>query len=47
MSMITLHNVRDIRDDRVYSIVIVKANKAKWFVPVEPKAEPVEEPEEE
>lgn len=32
---IKLFNVRDIRDDRVYSVVIVKANKAKWFVPAE------------
>ncbi len=31
--MVTLRNVVDIRDNRYYSIVIVKKNKAKWFVP--------------
>ena len=32
--MIILYNVRDIRDDREYSVVIVKERKAKYFVPV-------------
>jgi len=32
---VTLYNVRDIRDDREYSVVIVNAKKAKWFVPIE------------
>ena len=30
--MITLYNVMDIRTGNVYSVVKVKANKAKWFV---------------
>lgn len=33
--MITLHDVMDTRTGNVYSVVKVKANKAKWFVPVE------------
>ena len=37
--MVTLHNVRDIRDDRVYSVVIVNQRKAKYFVPVEEEQE--------
>lgn len=40
--MIELHNVMDIRTGKVYSEVRVKANKAKWFVPVEPEPEPEE-----
>ena len=35
MEKVRLYNVRDIRDDRVYSVVIVKARNAKWFVPIE------------
>lgn len=35
--MIKLYNVRDIRDDRVYSEVIVEERKAKYFVPIEPE----------
>lgn len=30
--MITLYDVTDIRDGRHYSVVMVKASKAKWFV---------------
>ena len=33
--MITLYNVRDIRNDREYSVVIVSAKKARFFVPIE------------
>lgn len=33
--MITLYNVMDIRNGREYSVVIVKENKARWFVPIE------------
>ena len=32
--MIRLTNVMDIRDNRVYSVVIVSERKAKYFVPV-------------
>lgn len=32
--MITLYNVMDIRDGRRYSVVIVSAKKAKYFVPI-------------
>ena len=35
MKKITLHNVLDIRTDKFHSIVIIKENQAKWFVPVE------------
>lgn len=35
MNKITLYNVRDIRTDKVHSIVIVKARDAKWFVSAE------------
>ena len=35
MRKVTLHNVRDTRDNREYSIVIVDERKAKWFVPIE------------
>lgn len=31
--MITLYNVVDIRNGKHHSIVRVKANQAKWFVP--------------
>lgn len=31
---VKLYNVRDTRDDREYSIVIVDQRKAKWFVPI-------------
>lgn len=31
--MITLHNVMDIRTGNTYTIVKVKASKARWFVP--------------
>lgn len=37
--MVTLYNVRDIRDDRVYSVVIVNQRKVKYFVPVVQEAE--------
>lgn len=33
--MIELYNVRDIRTNKIHSVVIVKARNAKWFVPVE------------
>lgn len=33
--MVTLYNVMDIRTGNVYSVVVVKASKAKYFVPVE------------
>lgn len=42
---VTLKNVRDIRDNREYSIVIVDSRKTKWFVPIEEEpaaAEPEE-----
>lgn len=43
--MITLRNVMDIRTGNEYSVVRVKANKARYFVPIveEPEEEPVEE----
>ena len=31
--MIKLYDVVDIRDGRYYSVVIIKKNKAKWFIP--------------
>ena len=31
--MVTLYNVIDIRTGQHYSVVRVKANKARWFVP--------------
>lgn len=31
---VTLYNVMDTRDGRVYSVVIVDKRKQKWFVPV-------------
>lgn len=31
--MITLYDVMDIRTGNIYSVVRVKANKARWFVP--------------
>ena len=33
--MITLYNVRDIRDNRCYSVVKVNQKKARFFVPIE------------
>lgn len=33
--LIELHNVRDIRTDKVHSVVIVKTRMAKFFVPAE------------
>lgn len=33
--MITLYNVRDIRTNKVHSVVIVKARMAKFFIPAE------------
>lgn len=33
--MITLVDVVDIRTQKYHSIVVVKKNKAKWFVPAE------------
>ena len=33
--MITLYNVMDIRTGGIYSVVKVKSNKAKWFVPID------------
>lgn len=42
--MIKLYDVVDIRDGRYYSVVIVKKNKAKWFVPyVEEEMDDTEE----
>ena len=32
--MIELHNVMDIRTGNIYSVVRVKASKAKWFIQV-------------
>lgn len=32
--MITLYDVMDTRTGNIYSVVKVKANKAKWFVPI-------------
>lgn len=32
--MVTLYNVMDIRDNRCYSVVIVSARKARFFVPI-------------
>lgn len=37
--MITLRNVMDIRTGNIYSVVKVKANKARYFVPVEEEEE--------
>ena len=31
--MVTLYNVMDIRDNRVYSVVIISQRKVKYFVP--------------
>ena len=31
--MIRLYNVRDIRNDKIYSVVICSPSKAKFFVP--------------
>lgn len=31
--MVTLYNVMDIRDNRVYSVVIISQRKTKYFVP--------------
>ena len=31
--MITLYDVIDIRNNRHYSVVVVKESKAKWFIP--------------
>lgn len=33
--MVTLYNVTDIRTGQRYSIAVVKARNAKWFVPNE------------
>ena len=33
--MVTLYNVMDTRTGQHYSVVRVKENKARWFVPVE------------
>ena len=33
--MITLYDVTDIRTGQRYSVVRVKAGKARWFVPAE------------
>ena len=33
--MITLYNVRDIRNDKVYSVVIIKERMARYFVPAD------------
>lgn len=33
--MVKLFNVRDTRDGREYSVVIVSAKKARFFVPIE------------
>ena len=37
--MVTLYDVVDTRNGKYYSVVIVKASKAKWFVPYEPQEE--------
>ena len=39
-NMITLHDVIDTRTGRHYSVVMVKANKAKWFIPAPVGVEP-------
>ena len=31
--MVTLHNVIDTRTGNYYSVAIVKAKNAKWFIP--------------
>ena len=33
--MITLYDVMDVRDNRIYSVVKVNPKKVKWFVPIE------------
>ena len=33
--MVTLYNVMDIRNGKIYSVVVVSERKAKYFVPVE------------
>ena len=37
--MKTLYDVIDLRDGRHYSVVKVKANKTKWFVPATEETE--------
>ena len=39
MEKVKLFNVIDIRTNQFHSVVIVKANKAKWFVPAVEEAE--------
>lgn len=33
--MVTLYNVMDIRNGKIYSVVVVSERKAKYFVPIE------------
>lgn len=37
--MVTLYNVIDTRTNKFHSVVRVKENKVKWFVPAEPPEE--------
>lgn len=37
--MVTLYNVEDIRTGNFYSVVRVKANKARFFIPADPPEE--------
>lgn len=39
MKRIRLENVIDIRTEKFHSVVIVKENQAKWFVPAEEPTE--------
>lgn len=39
MKRVRLENVIDIRTDKFHSVVIVKENMAKWFVPADEVSE--------
>ena len=41
--MVVLHNVIDIRNGAHYSIVRIKENKARFFIPAPSEEEPEEE----
>lgn len=35
--MVTLYNVIDTRTGKYYSVAVVKARNAKWFLPADPE----------
>lgn len=37
--MVTLYNVMDIRNGKIYSVVVVSERKAKYFIPAETEEE--------